>query len=144
VRSDEREAFVSMARSYFCELNPAFVPTPEWPTEYFAGIEARPDTSLCWIVSSEVRVGFALFGREKHRFLPKTIGFVYEIYIQPSFRRQGVAREVALQIIQRLSASGVAGVQLEIAAGNQAAARFWEQLGFSQVAQRYTRSAKAE
>lgn len=137
VAATDREAFLAMAERLFRGLNPGFVPHDDWKQFYFENILGTAGMSLRWIVVDESRAGFVLFGLEAHRFLPRFNGMIYELYVEPDFRRKGVAQIVARQAIRELRSKSPSKIQLEVMEGNHAAAALWESLGFRKVSERY-------
>ena len=115
----------------------ALCPRPIGNNPIFENILSNAQLSLRWIVVDEKRAGFVLFGLEAHRFLPRLNGTIYELYIEPEFRRSGIARVVARQAIRELQSKSPAKIQLEVMEGNRAAAALWESLGFRKVSARY-------
>jgi ribosomal protein S18 acetylase RimI-like enzyme len=134
----EQQEFMRVALDHFCELNPAFKPAPDWQDNYFATIRGNSDCWLQWILLDGEKVGFVLFGIEKHRFLPRRTGAIYELYISPNQRRKGIARSCAELVLAELRKYSPSKIQLEVIEGNQAAARLWQHLGFSKVSERFT------
>jgi len=126
-----------MAERLFRGLDSSFVPHTDWKQSYFENIKGNARVSLRWIVVDQKQAGFVLFGLEAHRFLPRFNGMIYELYIEPEFRRKGVAQIVARQAIQELQSKSPAKIQLEVMEGNRAAAALWESLGFRKVSERY-------
>ena len=137
ILSSHRQSFLEAAERHFCELNPDFVPQSDWKQHYFEGIQSNPNLRLRWIVAGAQRAGFILFGFEDHRFLPRKTGAIYELYIGPEFRRQGIARASAQLAIRELRAGLPSKIQLEVVEGNVAAERLWRSLGFQKVTARY-------
>jgi ribosomal protein S18 acetylase RimI-like enzyme len=137
VSESEEPEFLAMAEGYFTELNPGFIALDDWRASYFSRIKTTPDTCLLWIQCDGRRAGFVLYGLEKHRFLPRTTGCVYEFYILPQFRRSGIGRQAGEAVVQLLRRSSPSKIQLEVASGNASAAEFWQELGFRKVAERY-------
>jgi spore coat polysaccharide biosynthesis predicted glycosyltransferase SpsG/GNAT superfamily N-acetyltransferase len=140
VASSEQDEFLRMAVKHFSEMNPAFVPQDDWKEHYFPAIMANPQYVLRWIICDEKRAGFILFGLEKHRFLPRMTGVIYEVYVLPEFRRRGVATVCALEAIRELRAHAPSKIQLEVIEGREAASALWESLGFRKVTGRYVLS----
>jgi len=134
--SDQAE-FLRMAEKHFSEMNPSFVPQGDWEEHYFPTIMANPQNVLRWIICDGKRAGFILFGLEKHRFLPRTTGVIYEVYVLPEFRRRGIATVCATEAIRELQAHAPSKIQLEVVEGRVAAAALWESLGFQKVTGRY-------
>src|SRR3954449_9941928 len=95
VLPQDRESFTTMAVSHFRELNRDFEPQADWKEHYFKKILNNPNLHLCWIESDGERAGFILFGLEDHKFLPRKIGAIYELFIETTFRRRGIARKCA-------------------------------------------------
>jgi spore coat polysaccharide biosynthesis predicted glycosyltransferase SpsG/ribosomal protein S18 acetylase RimI-like enzyme len=137
IAATERDAFLAMAERLFRGLNPSFAPQPDWQACYFENILGNTGWSLRWIVVDEIRAGFVLFGLEAHRFLPRLNGMIYELYIEPEFRRKGVAQMVAREAIRELQSKSPTKIQLEVTEGNHAAAALWKSLGFRRVSERY-------
>lgn len=137
VREDERGEFLQMAERHFRDLNQEFVPQPDWTESYFEGIRANPNNSLRWIVADGQRAGFILFGIEKHRFLPRTTGNIFEVHVSPSYRRQGLAAQCAQLAIAELEKLGPSKIQLEVMEGNEGARALWLSMGFRKVSERY-------
>jgi ribosomal protein S18 acetylase RimI-like enzyme len=137
VKTADRDAFLAMAERLFRGLNPNFVPQADWKESYFENIVGNSRLSLRWIVADGKRAGFVLFGLEAHRFLPRFNGMIYELYIEPEFRRRGIAQIVAREAIQELQSKSPSKIQLEVMEGNHAATALWESLGFRKVSERY-------
>jgi UDP-2,4-diacetamido-2,4,6-trideoxy-beta-L-altropyranose hydrolase len=137
VVSSERSQFLNMARNHFLELDSSFVPRDDWKQQYFDTIQANRQFFLRWILHNGDKAGFILFGTEKHRFLPRKTGMIYELYIAPEFRKRGIARACAAQAIAELQNLGPTKIQLEVMEGNTAAVALWKSLQFLKVSERY-------
>lgn len=136
----ERGEFLRMAVSHFSELNPRFVPQPDWRERYFISILSNPNYFLRWIDCEGERAGFILFGVEDHRFLPRKTGLIYELYVVPEFRRRGIARACAIEAIRELWTHSPSKIQLEVVLGRTAASELWRSLGFQKVTERFVLS----
>jgi ribosomal protein S18 acetylase RimI-like enzyme len=133
----ERDEFLRVAVQHFSEVDPAFVPQDDWKESYFETIMANPQYFLRWIVCDGKRAGFILFGLEKHRFLPRKTGALYELYVLPDFRRRGVGKACAIEAIRELWTHAPSKIQLEVVEGQLAAAALWKSLGFQKITGRY-------
>jgi ribosomal protein S18 acetylase RimI-like enzyme len=133
----DRDAFTRMASAHFSELDPSFIPRDDWQEHYFSRILANPRYFLRWIVDEGSRAGFILFGLEDHRFLPRTTGIIYELYVLPSLRRRGLAKSTAQAAIAELWTHCPSKIQLEVMDGRTAAASFWRSLGFRKASERF-------
>lgn len=137
IAASDREEFQRMAIEHFSELNPSFVPRNDWRDQYFQNILAAPQCFLRWIVCDDKRAGFILFGLEKHRFLSRKTGAIYELYVRPEFRRRGIARACAEAAIRELWTYSPSKIQLEVVEGQTAPAALWKSLGFQKVTERF-------
>jgi ribosomal protein S18 acetylase RimI-like enzyme len=140
IAPSERDEFLRMATTHFSELSSSFVPQDDWKEHYFGTIMANPQYFLRWIICDEKRAGFILFGLEKHRFLPRVTGAIYELYVLPEFRRRGVAKACAIEAIRELWTHAPYKIQLEVVEGRVAASALWKSLGFQKVTDRYVLS----
>jgi len=143
IATSDRGEFLSMAIEHFSELNPGFVPQNDWKDEYFQTILSNPRYFLRWIVCDEKRAGFILFGLEKHRFLPRQTGAIYELYVRPELRRHGIARACAEEAIRELWTYSPSKIQLEVVEGQAAAAALWKSLGFQKATERFVLARSA-
>jgi ribosomal protein S18 acetylase RimI-like enzyme len=133
----ERDEFMRFAQAHFESLNSTFIPQEDWKRAYFDTILANPQFFLRWIVKSGERAGFILYGLEAHRFLPRTTGTIYELYVDPDHRRRGIARQAAQIAILELRRLGPSKIQLEVVEGNSGAKYLWASLGFHKVTERF-------
>ena len=77
-------------------------------------------------------MGFARNLREKCRHK----GLIWGVYVQPAWRKQGVARAMLSELIERVKANpGVEKIMLTVAADQMAAKRLYESLGFEACGQ---------
>jgi ribosomal protein S18 acetylase RimI-like enzyme len=137
ILSSDHGEFVEMAMQYFRSLNPQFDPQPDWKQLYFQNILSDLSLFVRWVLADGQRVGFIMFGLERHRILPRVGGVIYELYIRPEFRRKGIAGTAARQAISELRAQCPSKIELQIMTGNHDATAFWKALGFSKVSERY-------
>ena len=134
---ESEDQFTAMAIRNFRNLNPEFEPHEDWKQHYFSGIQANPNFHLEWIRYDGKNAGFILYGMENHRFLPRKVGAIYEVYIEPAFRRLGLAKEAALEAIKVLRHASSSKIHLEVMEGNAGAVALWTSLGFRKVTERY-------
>jgi len=137
VSLEDKNAFLAMATQHFQELDPDFVPHADWTSSYLEGICANPDYRLLWILADGERAGFILFGIEKHRFLPRLTGNIFELYVSPAFRRRGLAARCAARAIAEMEERSPSKIQLEVVEGNEGAKALWSSLGFRKVTDRF-------
>lgn len=137
VSAAERDEFLKIASRHFSELDSSFTPGDDWKLCYFETIQSNPEFFLRWVLQDGERAGFILFGIEKHRFLPRKTGVIYELYVMPEFRRRGIARACAIQAIDELVSLGPSKIQLEVIEGNAGAVALWRALQFKKVSERF-------
>jgi ribosomal protein S18 acetylase RimI-like enzyme len=142
IQSAERDEFMRIAEEHFRGLSSTFTPQDDWRRGYFETILANPLFFLRWIVCDGERAGFILYGIERHRFLPRTTGAIYELYVDPVKRRRGIAQQAARIAIRELQQQGPSKIQLEVVDGNDGAAALWTSLGFRKVTARFVLPAK--
>lgn len=77
-------------------------------------------------------VGFAIATTE--RTLPiyrvREVGFLHDLYVDPGYRNEGIARQLTMRLIERFREIGVRQVRLETAVPNEAGRRLFESCGF--------------
>lgn len=134
---EDQEPFTAMAIQYFRALNPKFVPQEDWKQNYFSRIQKNSNMHLEWIQKDGNHAGYVLYGIEDHRFLPRKTGAIYDLYIEPAFRRDGLAREALALAIQTLRALLPSHIQLEAMASNEGGAALLKSLGFHKVTERF-------
>jgi ribosomal protein S18 acetylase RimI-like enzyme len=108
-------------------------PVPSWVEGAREGTRAGIDTA----VSS----GFAVIAEERGEVLGFAcgvlrgvrIGDLTELYVRPTARRRGIARELVRAVVAALSARGAAFVTGGVAPDNAAARSFYENAGFRPV-----------
>lgn len=137
VSSEDRQAFLQIAMRHFQELSPTFLPQLDWKQHYFESVTKKPRVFAKWILYNGQRAGFIVYGLEDHRFLPRLTGMIYELYVSPQFRRLGIARQCALQVLDELAAHQPSKIQLEVVEGNAPARSLWMSLGFERVAEHF-------
>lgn len=63
--------------------------------------------------------------------VPDKIGYVSMLVVATSFRGRGIGKRLGETARQWFAEQGISGVQLCTEIGNEAAAGFWEEIGFS-------------
>lgn len=56
-------------------------------------------------------------------------GFIADVYVEPGYRRQGIARALVQTLNDWFAAQGVRHTEWQVAAANPAAVHFWEAVG---------------
>lgn len=60
----------------------------------------------------------------------KEFGFIHDLWVEPEYRHEGVARQMAMLAIERFGLIGVKQIRLDTAARNDPARRLFESCGF--------------
>jgi ribosomal protein S18 acetylase RimI-like enzyme len=63
--------------------------------------------------------------------MQETYGFIEDLYIIPSMRKRGYAKDLAYAAITKLSRVGATKIQLDVLANNKQALAFWQKLGLT-------------
>ncbi len=94
------------------------------PARVLADKLAVDDEGLLVAVDEGGLLGTLMFGYDGHR------GWLYRLAVVRQARGQGVARALVEAAEARLAARGCLKVNLQVKAGNQAAVKAWEHLGY--------------
>lgn len=60
----------------------------------------------------------------------KEYGFIHDIWVEPQFRHEGIARQMVMLAVERFKQMGVSQVRLDTAAANDAARALFTSCGF--------------
>jgi ribosomal protein S18 acetylase RimI-like enzyme len=77
-------------------------------------------------------VGFLVASTEPNIpiYRTATFGYIHDVWVEPAFRRRGVATRMVAECLRRFRAIGATQVRLETAAKNEAARRLFAAAGF--------------
>ncbi|HEX4097975.1 MAG TPA: GNAT family N-acetyltransferase [Caulobacteraceae bacterium] len=110
-------------------------PTPQTPSRYggfLAGQIKRKDAIVLVADEDGAVVGYAYGALEGPDWLTLRgpAGVIYDLMVDPAYRRQGVGRRLLEEAIAALQRLGAPQVMLETAAPNAAAQRLFTSAGF--------------
>jgi ribosomal protein S18 acetylase RimI-like enzyme len=60
----------------------------------------------------------------------KEYGFIHDVWVQPAFRHEGIARQLTMVAIEKFAQMGMKQVRLDTAAANDAARALFTRCGF--------------
>jgi ribosomal protein S18 acetylase RimI-like enzyme len=60
----------------------------------------------------------------------KEFGFIHDLWVEPEYRHEGIARQMTMLAIERFGQMGVKQIRLDTAARNDPARRLFESCGF--------------
>jgi len=89
---------------------------------YYAVLRQDDDTLIGWV----------LLGEHVDFFTEKKVGFIYELYVLPTFRGQGLSKVLIEKSLKVLQQRGYTEVQLNVYKGNFAK-EIYKKLGFSEL-----------
>lgn len=77
-------------------------------------------------------MGWILLGFDQNFYKNNPVGFLYELYVFPPYRKNGVGKILMKEAMDQLKQAGMKSVQLNVFAGNSAK-NMYEKLGFKEV-----------
>ena len=87
-------------------------------------LERNPET--CFVAEESGKlVGAIMAGSDGRR------GYIYHTAVSPNHRRQGIARELVLTVLNALQALGINKTALVVFGRNSDGNAFWESMGFT-------------
>jgi ribosomal protein S18 acetylase RimI-like enzyme len=89
-----------------------------------------------WLVREVGGHPVALLGATPEADIAASERYLSYLWVAPSHRRHGVARELVLEMLARLRATGVRRAWLWVLSGNRAAWQLYERLGFASTGDR--------
>jgi ribosomal protein S18 acetylase RimI-like enzyme len=84
---------------------------------------ARKEGRIVGFLEGVVSAGPAYLGGE-------SVGVIRHLYVAEEARRQGVARRLVDQAVERFRSRGAGGVELQVVRGNDLGVKFWQALGW--------------
>lgn len=76
-------------------------------------------------------LGYTIVGSAASMLSPRRFGFIYDLWVAPPARRQGVAHRLLVQAEAWCREHGLARLKLEVAAANGGARALYESEGFA-------------
>lgn len=130
VSSVDQGAIVTYAPEHFTGVDhlwkTVFPGDPPWNAAVNAipaKLAVQPELFLVALDGAEI-TGSIMAGDDGHR------GWLYALAVHPAHRRRGIARQLVAEALNRLRGLGCGKVNLQVRAGNDAAAEFWRAMGF--------------
>lgn len=99
------------------------------------GFGAAPSFKSLIAVREGKPVGLALYFDEYSTWRGRRGVYLQDLYVAPAMRGAGLGRRLVKAVIDRTAAEGATYMRLAVDADNKAAARFYERIGFSEVAE---------
>jgi len=122
------------------DMHPIFQPSDTFHERYATSILEDMQSATYSLVVATVEerlVGFADGYIWEFPYLRQSRrGFLSSVFILPAYRKQGIAARLVDQMHQWYQANSVQYVELNVAAQNTQAYRYWVQSGYEPVVQR--------
>jgi len=109
---------------------------PDIPQMYDQWLRERAGHRRSVFLVAETRpekiVGFVIgtVEREIPIYRLKEYGFLHDLWVEPEYRNEGVARQMVMLAIEKFKEMGIEQVRLDTAAKNETARRLFEACGF--------------
>ena len=110
-----------------------FLPDPASMYERWLEARAEDPQSVFIVAEREDRLCGFVVGTCEHEVPIYDIdryGFIHDLWVDPTYRNEGVGRQLAMLAIERFSQLGMKQVRLDTAAKNDAARALFEKCGF--------------
>ena len=102
----------------------------QWATASFAALCSMPDWGRAWLAYSDGKpVGHAVLTVRYTMGHGGLSGYVDDLFVQPSFRRRGVASALLREVFQDCRTRACKAVQVEVGAANVAALAVYARFG---------------
>ena len=137
IKQNDDLEFYKMAVKHFTELNPNFVPKPEWKKHYFRSIMSDNKIYAYWILVSGQPAGFFIYLLEQHPFYERVDGVIREVYVEPEYRRMGLATKSIAFIVDNMKKLDIERMFVDMVYGDKRAERLWGKNSFLPFTQRY-------
>ncbi len=118
-------------------LDPAkygFLPEPQRRYERWLAERTTDPSGVFLVAQAEDGrlVGFLVGASEREIPIYRTqaYGFFHDLWVEPAYRRAGVARQLVMQGVQRFAQLGLSQVRLDVSVRNEPALRLFESCGF--------------
>jgi ribosomal protein S18 acetylase RimI-like enzyme len=118
------------------KLDPAkygFLPEPARMYDGWLRSRAKDPRSVFLVAEREGTIaGFLVADTEREIgiYRLKEFGFVHDLWVEPEYRNEGLARQMVMLCVERFREIGVGQVRMDVANGNEAARRLFEACGF--------------
>lgn len=113
-----------------------YEPLPSLGEMYHSWLTARATDPQCVFLVAErqagVLVGFLIGGieREIPIYRLREYGFIHDLWIEPDYRNEGVARQMVSLAVERFAALAVRQIRLDVLICNDPARKLFESCGF--------------
>lgn len=110
-----------------------FLPNPEESYRRWLAARATDERSVFLVAEREGKLVAFLVGtveREIPIYRVKEFGFIHDLWVEPAYRNEGIARQLAMLAVERFREIGVPQVRLDTASANDPARNLFMACGF--------------
>jgi len=112
-----------------------FLPNQAQRYESWLGKLVKSDRALFLVASDQTNeklAGFliATIEQEIPIYRLKEYAFIHDLWVEPEYRRTGVARQLVIQTIENFQKIGIAQIRLDTATANDRARKLFSECGF--------------
>ncbi|MEJ1932759.1 GNAT family N-acetyltransferase [Nostoc sp. NIES-2111] len=110
-----------------------FLPHPEKRYEKWLTRLATQERSVFLVADNQEQlIAFivATVEQEIPIYRTKEFAFIHDLWVEPEYRKQGIAKQIVEQTIERLRQIGVEQIRLDTATANEAARKLFTSCGF--------------
>lgn len=112
-----------------------FLPNPEQRYESWLGKLVKSDRNVFLVAEDETNqklTGFlaATIEEEIPIYRLQEFAFIHDLWVEPEYRRSGVARQLVMEAMEQLQKLGVGQIRLDTAAINETARKLFSECGF--------------
>jgi GNAT superfamily N-acetyltransferase len=110
-----------------------FLPHPEKRYEKWLTRLATQERSVFLVADNQGQlIAFivATVEQEIPIYRTKEFAFIHDLWVEPEYRKQGIAKQIVEQTIERLRQIGVEQIRLDTATANEAARKLFTSCGF--------------
>ena len=112
-----------------------FLPNPAQRYESWLGKLVKSDRNVFLVAEDETNqklAGFlaATIEEEIPIYRLQEFAFIHDLWVEPEYRRSGVARQLVMEAMEQLQKLGVAQIRLDTAAINETARKLFSECGF--------------
>ena len=126
-------AKICALHEYWDSAKYGFLPNPEQRYEQWLTRLANNERSVFLVSEDEAQlVAFlvATIEREIPIYRLQEFAFIHDIWVEPEYRQNGIARQMVMLSIERFHQMGVKQIRLDTAVANEASRRLFTSCGF--------------
>jgi ribosomal protein S18 acetylase RimI-like enzyme len=110
-----------------------FIPHPEQRYEKWFGRLVDSDRTVFLVAADEnelVAFVIATIQEEIPIYRLQEFAVIHDLWVEPEYRQQGIARQLVMQTVERFQQMGVKQIRLDTVAPNEASRRLFASCGF--------------